>query len=119
MSADRPSLGSRLRASRGAGETSPGATPPGSPARDNQSDPIVRMSSLRQRPTPASRAATSAEFHADASVWVSTPVRASQRTEFADKLDYAFAYGEELAKLLRGHAWLQVHRRYHSGRTRG
>ncbi|KAK3235914.1 hypothetical protein CYMTET_53908 [Cymbomonas tetramitiformis] len=106
MSADRPSLGTRLRASRGAGGTSPGTTPPDSPARDNQSDPIVRMTSLRQRPTPASRAATSAEFHADAaSVWVSTPVRASQRTEFADKLDYAFAYGEELAKLLRGHGF--------------
>ncbi|KAK3234798.1 hypothetical protein CYMTET_54962 [Cymbomonas tetramitiformis] len=29
-------------------------------------------------------------------------VGTSQRTEFADKLDYAFAYGEELAKLLRG-----------------
>ncbi|KAK3233203.1 hypothetical protein CYMTET_56499 [Cymbomonas tetramitiformis] len=105
MSADRPSLGARLRASRGAGGNSPGTTPPDSPARDGQSDPIVRMSSLRRRPTPASRAATSAEFHADASVWVSTPVRASQRAEFADKLDYAFAYGEELAKLLRGHGF--------------
>ncbi|KAK3233754.1 hypothetical protein CYMTET_55970 [Cymbomonas tetramitiformis] len=105
MSADRPSLGARLRASRGAGGVSPGTTPPDSPARDGQSDPIVRMSPLRRRPTPASRAATSAEFHADASVWVSTPVRASQRAEFADKLDYAFAYGEELAELLRGHGF--------------
>ncbi|KAK3287604.1 hypothetical protein CYMTET_4904 [Cymbomonas tetramitiformis] len=72
---------------------------------DGRSDPIVRMSLLRQRPTPRSRAATSAEFHADSSVWASTPVRASQRAEFADKLDYAFAYGEELAKLLRAHGF--------------
>ncbi|KAK3273977.1 hypothetical protein CYMTET_17816, partial [Cymbomonas tetramitiformis] len=46
---------------------------------------------------PANRT-TSAEFRADNSVWVSTPVRASQREEFADKIDCAFSYGEELAK---------------------
>ncbi|KAK3281654.1 hypothetical protein CYMTET_10565 [Cymbomonas tetramitiformis] len=63
------------------------------------------MSQLTARPNPFSRATTSAEFHADASVWVSTPVRPSQRTEFIDKLDYAFAYGEELAKLLRTHGF--------------
>ncbi|KAK3286728.1 hypothetical protein CYMTET_5733 [Cymbomonas tetramitiformis] len=106
MSADRPSLGSRLRASRSGVGTSPATTPPTSPTGDGRSDPIVRMSSLRQRPT--SRAATSAEFHADSSVWVSTPVRASQRAEFADKLDYAFAYGEELAKLLNISAGLYI-----------
>eukprot|EP00854_Cymbomonas_tetramitiformis_P034530 gene34530-biopygen32818 len=32
-------------------------------------------------------------------------LRASQRTEFADKLDYAFAYVEELIKLLRAHGF--------------
>ncbi|KAK3239004.1 hypothetical protein CYMTET_51043 [Cymbomonas tetramitiformis] len=63
------------------------------------------MSQLTAKPTPVSRAATSAEFHADPTVWVSTPVKPSQRTEFADKLDYAFSYGEELAKLLRTHGF--------------
>ncbi|KAK3278039.1 hypothetical protein CYMTET_13994 [Cymbomonas tetramitiformis] len=64
------------------------------------------MSQLIFRPTPVSRAATSAEFHADAAVWVSTPVRPSQGTEFVDKLDYAFfSYGEELAQLLRTHGF--------------
>ncbi|KAK3273833.1 hypothetical protein CYMTET_17949 [Cymbomonas tetramitiformis] len=104
----RFALGSRLRASRSAGGPSPGTTPPASPARGDQPDPIVRTYVLTSSAPYAyrSRAATSAEFHADTSVWVSTPVRASQRTEFADKLDYyAFAYGEELTKLLRGHGF--------------
>ncbi|KAK3248266.1 hypothetical protein CYMTET_42265, partial [Cymbomonas tetramitiformis] len=48
---------------------------------------------------------TSADFHADSSVWESTPVRASQRAEFADKLDYAFTYGEELSKLTGSHGF--------------
>ncbi|KAK3280702.1 hypothetical protein CYMTET_11472 [Cymbomonas tetramitiformis] len=47
-----------------------------------------------------SRAPTSAECHADATVWTSTPVRASRRSEFTEKLNYAFTYGEELARLL-------------------
>ncbi|KAK3267578.1 hypothetical protein CYMTET_23875 [Cymbomonas tetramitiformis] len=42
----------------------------------------------------APRQATSAKFHADNNTWVSTPVRASQREEFADKLDCAFSYEE-------------------------
>jgi len=105
MSEDRVSLGSRIRAARDPGSTPAARTPPASPGGTRPPDPIVRMSSLRQRPTPSSRAATSAEFHNDNSVWVSTPVRASQRTEFAEKLDYAFAYGEELAKLLRAHGF--------------
>ncbi|KAK3234370.1 hypothetical protein CYMTET_55378 [Cymbomonas tetramitiformis] len=48
---------------------------------------------------------TSADFHADSSVWEPTPVRASQRAEYADKLDYAFTYGEELSKLTRSHGF--------------
>ncbi|KAK3254719.1 hypothetical protein CYMTET_36075 [Cymbomonas tetramitiformis] len=63
------------------------------------------MSSLRSRPTPISRFATSVEFHANYDAWVSTPVRASQREEFVDKLDFAFSYGEELSKLLRAHGF--------------
>ncbi|KAK3247424.1 hypothetical protein CYMTET_43077 [Cymbomonas tetramitiformis] len=50
-------------------------------------------------------AATSAEFHADASVRVSTPVRASQRHEYADRIEYSFTYGEELIRLLRSHGF--------------
>ncbi|KAK3276911.1 hypothetical protein CYMTET_15048 [Cymbomonas tetramitiformis] len=76
------------------------------PPEDDAGDPVVRMST--SRPTPVSRAptvCTSAEFHANATVWTSTPVRPSQRSEFAEKLDYAFAYGEKLAKLLRSHGF--------------
>ncbi|KAK3275184.1 hypothetical protein CYMTET_16664 [Cymbomonas tetramitiformis] len=106
MSTDRVTLASRLRAARGSpGGHSPSPTPTASPDRDGTGDPIVRMSQLTTKPTPVSRAATSAEFYADATVWVSTPVKPSQRTEFADKLDYAFSYGEELAKLLRTHGF--------------
>ncbi|KAK3284204.1 hypothetical protein CYMTET_8132 [Cymbomonas tetramitiformis] len=106
MSDEPVSLGSRLRVARDAGGTSPARTPPPTPHGGQPPDPIVRMSSLRPRPTPVSRSATSAEFHNDKfSVWVSTHVQASQRTEFAEKLDYAFAYGEELAKLLRAHGF--------------
>ncbi|KAK3257862.1 hypothetical protein CYMTET_33067 [Cymbomonas tetramitiformis] len=106
MSTDRISLGSRLRAVRSSPRGhSPNPTPSGSPASSGTADPIVRMSQLTAQPTPLSRAATSAECNADASVWVSTPVRPSQRTEFVDKLDYAFAYGEELAKLIRTHGF--------------
>ncbi|KAK3278360.1 hypothetical protein CYMTET_13699 [Cymbomonas tetramitiformis] len=96
-------LGSRLRAARAASGGSPHSTPASSPGGDD--DPIIRMSSLRSRPTPISRSATSAEFHADSDVWVSTPVRASQREEFTDKLDFAFSYGEELSKLLCAHGF--------------
>ncbi|KAK3235212.1 hypothetical protein CYMTET_54573 [Cymbomonas tetramitiformis] len=109
MSAGNVSLGtSRLRAARASGGRSPGSipgsTPASSPSAGTDADPIVCMSALRNRPTPVSRAATSAEF--DNSVWVSAPVRASQRYElFADKLDYTFSYGEELAKLLRSHGF--------------
>ena len=95
MSASHVSLGSRIRAARtGAGNT-PGSTPPRSPGGGPMPEPIVPMSTLLSRPTPLSRSATSAEFHTNNSVWVSTPVRASQRHEFVDKLDYAFSYGEE------------------------
>ncbi|KAK3236128.1 hypothetical protein CYMTET_53734 [Cymbomonas tetramitiformis] len=104
MSGEHVSLGSRLRAARDSGST-PSRSSSASPQREQPLDPIVRMSTLRPRPTPVSRSATSAEFHHDGSVWVSTPVRASQRTEFVDKLDYAFSYGEELAKLLRAHGF--------------
>ncbi|KAK3250011.1 hypothetical protein CYMTET_40578 [Cymbomonas tetramitiformis] len=105
MSTDRVSLGSRLRAARGPGVHSPNPSPPVSPASSGNGDPIVRMSQLGHRPLPISRAATSGDFHADASVWVSTPVRPSQRSEHVDKLDYAFTYGDELAKLLRAHGF--------------
>ncbi|KAK3238996.1 hypothetical protein CYMTET_51035 [Cymbomonas tetramitiformis] len=104
MSGEHVSLGSRLRVARDSDST-PSRTPAASPQREQPPDPIVRMSTLRPRPTPVSRSATSAEFHHDDSVWVSTPVRASQRTEFVEKLDYAFSYGEELAKLLRAHGF--------------
>ncbi|KAK3238902.1 hypothetical protein CYMTET_51125 [Cymbomonas tetramitiformis] len=64
------------------------------------------MSSLRSRSAPVSRAATALEFHEDEYVWVSTPVRASQRSESVDKFDYAFSYGdEELVKQLRSHGF--------------
>ncbi|KAK3275333.1 hypothetical protein CYMTET_16531 [Cymbomonas tetramitiformis] len=107
MSADRISLGSRLRAARESpgGHSSASPNSSASPDRGGSGDPIVRMSQLTAKPTPVSRAATSAEFHADPTVWVSTPVKPSQRTEFADKIDYAFSYGEELAKLLRTHGF--------------
>ncbi|KAK3242192.1 hypothetical protein CYMTET_48104 [Cymbomonas tetramitiformis] len=62
---------------------------------------MVRMNIRVTKPTYVSDAATSAEFHRYASVWLSTPVRASQQYEYADRLDYAFSYGEELVKLLR------------------
>ncbi|KAK3242175.1 hypothetical protein CYMTET_48113 [Cymbomonas tetramitiformis] len=65
-------------------------------------DPVVRMDTLVTKPTYVSDAATSAEFHRDASVWQSTPVRASQQYEYADRLDYAFSYG---VKLLRSHGF--------------
>ncbi|KAK3287409.1 hypothetical protein CYMTET_5083 [Cymbomonas tetramitiformis] len=104
MSSDRISLGSRLR---------PEAQPRGDfpwhhPARESPWGPVsgpnrAHVVITSTRPTPIFRAATSVEFHNDSSVWVSTPVRASQRSEFVDKLDYAFSYGEELAKLLRAH----------------
>jgi len=105
MSTGRASLGSRLRAARAPGGHSPNPSPPASPASSGNGDPIVRMSQLGQRAAPISRAATSGDFHADASVWVSTPVRPSQRSEYVDKLDYAFTYGDELAKLLRAHGF--------------
>ncbi|KAK3234191.1 hypothetical protein CYMTET_55536 [Cymbomonas tetramitiformis] len=98
-------LGSRLRAARATGGGSPHSTPASSPGGDEDSDPIIRMSTLRSRPTPISRSATSAEFHANCDAWVSTPVRASQRGEFTDKLDFAFSYGEELSKLLCAHGF--------------
>ncbi|KAK3242516.1 hypothetical protein CYMTET_47804 [Cymbomonas tetramitiformis] len=44
-------------------------------------------------------------FHRDASVWVSTPVRASQQDEYNERMDYAFSYGEELVRLLRSHGF--------------
>ncbi|KAK3235046.1 hypothetical protein CYMTET_54735 [Cymbomonas tetramitiformis] len=107
MSTDRVTLARRLRVARGSpgGHSSTTPTPSASPDRGGTGDPIVRMSQLTTKPTPVSRAATSAEFYADPTVWVSTPVKPSQRTEFADKLDYAFSYGEELAKLLRTHGF--------------
>ncbi|KAK3283312.1 hypothetical protein CYMTET_8987 [Cymbomonas tetramitiformis] len=111
MSADRIPLGAGLRVARSAGGSSPSPSPTQTPSRTAGGavpEPIVRMSSLSTRPTPVSRAATSADFHADSSVWESTLVRASQRAEFADKLDYrhnAFTYGEELSKLTRSHGF--------------
>ncbi|KAK3272826.1 hypothetical protein CYMTET_18893 [Cymbomonas tetramitiformis] len=104
MSADRVSLASRLRAAR-SGSASPDPSPGPDRSEADADDPAVPMSTLISRPTPVSRAPTSAEFHADATIWSSTPVRPSQRSEFAEKLDYAFAYGEELAKLLRSHGF--------------
>ncbi|KAK3258524.1 hypothetical protein CYMTET_32438 [Cymbomonas tetramitiformis] len=69
-------------------------------------DPVVRMNTLVTKPTYISDAATSAvASHRDASVRVSTPLRASQQYEYADRLDYAFSYGEELVKLLRSHGF--------------
>ncbi|KAK3248514.1 hypothetical protein CYMTET_42026 [Cymbomonas tetramitiformis] len=107
MSTDRVSLGSRLRAARGSpgGHSSASPASSASPDHGGTGDSIVRMSQLTAKPTPVSRAATSAEFYADPTVWVSTPVKPSQRAEFTDKLDYAFSYGEELAKLLRTHGF--------------
>ncbi|KAK3286016.1 hypothetical protein CYMTET_6406 [Cymbomonas tetramitiformis] len=92
MSTDRVSLGSRLRAARGSpgGHSSASPTSSASPDRGGTGGSIVRMSQLTTKPTPVSRAATSGEFYADPTVWVSTPVKPSQRTEFTDKLDYAF-----------------------------
>ncbi|KAK3250505.1 hypothetical protein CYMTET_40135 [Cymbomonas tetramitiformis] len=104
MSAERISLGSRLRAARPTGGASP--TPSASsPSGDSSGEPVVPMSTLITRPTPVSRSPTAVEFHQNSDVWTSTPVRASQRTEFTEKMDYAFAYGEELAKLLRSHGF--------------
>ncbi|KAK3286955.1 hypothetical protein CYMTET_5512 [Cymbomonas tetramitiformis] len=104
MSAERISLASRLRAARPTGGASP--TPSASsPSGDSSGEPVVPMSTLITRPTPVSRSPTTVEFHHNSGVWTSTPVRASQRAEFTEKLDYAFAYGEELAKLLRSHGF--------------
>ncbi|KAK3274308.1 hypothetical protein CYMTET_17507 [Cymbomonas tetramitiformis] len=106
MSADRISLAIRLRAARTHGGTSPGTSPASSPSgRDASSDPVVPMAALLARPTPVSRSPTSVESRNDESLWTSTPVRASRRPEFTEKLDYAFAHGEELAKLLRCHGF--------------
>ncbi|KAK3247676.1 hypothetical protein CYMTET_42832 [Cymbomonas tetramitiformis] len=90
-----------------AGSALPGSAAP-SPQRDSRTsgqdpDPVVRISALISKPTSISLAATSADFHRDASVWESTPVRASQQYEYNERLDYAFTYGEELSKLCRTH----------------
>ncbi|KAK3252172.1 hypothetical protein CYMTET_38517 [Cymbomonas tetramitiformis] len=63
------------------------------------------MNTLITTPTFISLAATSADFHRDASVWESTPVRASQQHEYSERLDYAFGYGEALVKVLRSHGF--------------
>ncbi|KAK3251402.1 hypothetical protein CYMTET_39257 [Cymbomonas tetramitiformis] len=63
------------------------------------------MSALIRKPTFSLPVATSAEFHRDASVWKSTPVRASQQHEYSERLDCAFGYGEELVKVLRSHGF--------------
>ncbi|KAK3270420.1 hypothetical protein CYMTET_21182 [Cymbomonas tetramitiformis] len=112
----RPVLGA-LRSARAAaaasgspaGSALPGSAAPsplgGSRTPVQNSDPVVRMSALISKPTFVSLAATSAEFHWDASVWESTPVRASQQYEYSDKIDYAFTYGEELVKVLKSHGF--------------
>ncbi|KAK3272376.1 hypothetical protein CYMTET_19324 [Cymbomonas tetramitiformis] len=92
-----------------AGSALPGSAAP-SPQRGSRTpgqdpDPVVRMSALISRPTFISLAATSADFHRDASVWESTPVRASQQYEYSERMDYAFTYGEELVKVLRSHGF--------------
>ncbi|KAK3278110.1 hypothetical protein CYMTET_13917 [Cymbomonas tetramitiformis] len=92
-----------------AGSALPGSAAP-SPQRGSRTpsqdpDPVVRMSALISKPTFISLAATSADFHRDASVWASTPVRASQQYEYSERLDYAFTYGEELVKVLRSHGF--------------
>ena len=108
-SAERLSLGSALRAARAAAKsgTSPHLpSPPGSAHSDSSGgEPIVTTSSLRRRPTPISRAATALEFNESEEVWISTPVLASQQEEYSDKLAFAYAYGEELVKLLRSHGF--------------
>ncbi|KAK3237408.1 hypothetical protein CYMTET_52518 [Cymbomonas tetramitiformis] len=105
MSAERVTLASRLRAARPHGGASPGSPASSSPSDSRSGDPVVPMATPLARPTLVSISPTSLEFHNDATVWTSTPVRASQRSEFIEKLDYAFAYGEELAKLLRAHGF--------------
>ncbi|KAK3279600.1 hypothetical protein CYMTET_12523 [Cymbomonas tetramitiformis] len=111
-SASRRSLGDVLRSARA---TSASPTPASSPGSGSQApsphsrtaglDPVVRMNTLINKPSFISPAATSVDFHRDASVWVSTPVRASQQHEYGDRMDYAFSYGEELVKLLRAHGF--------------
>ncbi|KAK3280617.1 hypothetical protein CYMTET_11552 [Cymbomonas tetramitiformis] len=111
-SASRRSLGDVLRSARAASASPTPASSPGSgsqaPSPHSRTaglDPVVRMNTLINKPNFISAAATSADFHRDASVWVSTPVRASQQHEYSDRMDYAFSYGEELVKLLRAHGF--------------
>ncbi|KAK3248721.1 hypothetical protein CYMTET_41820 [Cymbomonas tetramitiformis] len=92
-----------------AGSALPGSATPtpqrGSRTPGQDPNPVVRMSALISKPTFISLAGTSADFHRDASVWESTPVRASQQYEYSERLDYAFTYGEELVKVLRSHGF--------------
>ncbi|KAK3252617.1 hypothetical protein CYMTET_38094 [Cymbomonas tetramitiformis] len=112
-SGERLGLGSALRAARAAATAGvtpdvpspPGSTCSGSLSGGSGSEPIVTTASLRRRPAPISRAATALEFNEDEAVWVSTPVLASQQEEYSDRLQYAYAYGEELMKLMRAHGF--------------
>ncbi|KAK3244150.1 hypothetical protein CYMTET_46225 [Cymbomonas tetramitiformis] len=63
------------------------------------------MATLVRKPTSISRAPTSANFHADESVWTSTPIRASTAHDFRDRFDYASHYGEELCRILRAYGY--------------